>query len=367
MYCRDALHIPYRGKCLMDSVSFLEELVSIPSPSGQEDSACEFLVEQMAALGFEAGRDEAGNAVGVGGKQDAAREIVLMGHIDTVLPNLPMRRRGQLLYGRGTVDAKGPLAAFVLAAARTKLQGTRLLVVGAVGEEDPRGWGAHHLASTRPSPACVLVGEPSHWEGITLGYKGILSVDYRWVQPSGHSAGSRAAAAEKAITFWNRVMDYAELISHGLSGHFDTLDPALREFHTFNQESEDGVRMNVVVRLPPAFDVEDLKHKMIAWSDQAELSFSGYEPAVRFEKNTPPVRAMLRAIRAEGGAPRFKLKTGTSDMNVVARMWTCPMVAYGPGDSTLDHTQEEHVDLEEYKRSINVLVRALQALDRMTM
>jgi LysW-gamma-L-lysine carboxypeptidase len=71
---------------------------------------------------------------------------------------------------------------------------------------------------------------------------------------------------------------------------------------------------------------------------------------------------MLKAIRAEGGRPRFKLKTGTSDMNTVGPTWQCPIVAYGPGDSSLDHTPDEHIDVEEYRRAIDVLAQALEIL-----
>jgi LysW-gamma-L-lysine carboxypeptidase len=73
-------------------------------------------------------------------------------------------------------------------------------------------------------------------------------------------------------------------------------------------------------------------------------------------------RALRGAIRAEGGQPAFVHKTGTSDMNIVGRVWNCPMVAYGPGDSALDHTPDEHIDLNEYLRAVRVLTRALERL-----
>lgn len=353
---------------MMDELAFLEELVSIPSLSGEEDAVGEYLVEQMTASGFQAHRDEVGNVIGVVGDCDADRAIMLLGHMDTVAPVLPVHRRGSLLYGRGTVDAKGALAAFVLAAARvaSELQNARVVVIGAVEEEDPRGRGAHHLLDTMQPPDCAIIGEPGHWEGITLGYKGILSVDYRWMQPGGHSAGQLPGPAEKAVTFWNQLMSHAEELNHGRSGHFDTLDIALREFHTVNEGVDEGVEMNIVLRLPPGVNAPNLKQKLQAWRDGAEISLRGCEPAYLAEKNTPPVRALLRAIRAEGGRPRFKLKTGTSDMNVVGAAWDCPMVAYGPGDSTLDHTAEEHIRIDEYHRSINVLARALEILGRGT-
>jgi len=347
----------------MDDAVFLEELLTIPSLSGEEDTVAGYLVGQMTALGFRAHRDEVGNVVGTLGDPEARREIVLLGHMDTVPGFIPVRREGGRLYGRGAVDAKGPLAAFVLAAARVapRLNGTRLVVIGAV-EEEEHGKGAHHLARTMQPPDCVIIGEPGHWEGITLGYKGRLCVDYWRVQPGGHSAGERPGPAEKAVAFWNRLMTYSEELNHGRSSHFDTLDPALRDFRTFGDGLDDGVEMNIVVRLPPGADAADLKREMQTWCNGARLSFPGSDPPFRAEKNTPPVRALLRAIRAEGGRPRFKLKTGTSDMNTVGPAWGCPIVAYGPGDSSLDHTPDEHIEVREFHQGINVLARALETL-----
>jgi len=59
---------------------------------------------------------------------------------------------------------------------------------------------------------------------------------------------------------------------------------------------------------------------------------------------------------------RFKLKTGTSDMNILAPVWGCPAVAYGPGDSRLDHTPEEAIDLAEFQRGVDVLSEVLRTL-----
>ncbi|RPI03454.1 MAG: acetyl-lysine deacetylase, partial [Zetaproteobacteria bacterium] len=49
-------------------------------------------------------------------------------------------------------------------------------------------------------------------------------------------------------------------------------------------------------------------------------------------------------------------------MNVVGPAWRCPIVAYGPGDSRLDHTPDEHLDLDEYRRAIAILTRTLCSL-----
>lgn len=81
----------------------------------------------------------------------------------------------------------------------------------------------------------------------------------------------------------------------------------------------------------------------------------GHEVAYESPRSTPIGAPFLRAIRRRGGTPRFKVKTGTSDMNVVGPLWGCPVVAYGPGDSRLDHTPNEHVSVGEFLRAIGVL------------
>ncbi|MFN2225929.1 MAG: [LysW]-lysine hydrolase [Anaerolineae bacterium] len=347
----------------MDEIAFLEALLAIPSPSGQEDAVAAYLVRQMTVRGFRAGRDEAGNVVGSVGDPEAGREIVLLGHMDTVPGLIPLREEGGKLYGRGAVDAKGPLAAFVLAAERLapRLEGTRLTVIGAV-EEESHGRGARHLARTRPAPYCTIIGEPSDWQGVTLGYKGLLSFDYRRQQPGAHSAGETPGPAERAVALWNNLMMYAAERNGGRSGRFDTLDPALRNFCTFGDGLHEGVEMNVVMRLPPGLQPEEVRQRVGRWTNGDEVTFYPSDPPFQADKNTPLVRAMLKAIRAHGGRPRFKLKTGTSDMNIVGPAWGCPIVAYGPGDSSLDHTPEEHVELDEFRRAVDVLARALEIL-----
>ncbi|HED03922.1 MAG TPA: M20/M25/M40 family metallo-hydrolase, partial [Candidatus Fraserbacteria bacterium] len=87
-----------------------------------------------------------------------------------------------------------------------------------------------------------------------------------------------------------------------------------------------------------------------------------FTPAVLAAKRGPLVAAFLGAIRAPGGRPCFKYKTGTSDMNLLAA-WGRPILTYGPGDSSLDHTPEEHLELAEYRQAIAVLRGALGRLE----
>lgn len=64
-----------------------------------------------------------------------------------------------------------------------------------------------------------------------------------------------------------------------------------------------------------------------------------------------------REYISEGG-PRFLRKTETSDMNVFAGRWDCPMVTYGPGDSDLDHAPNEHLPLCEFDRCARISNRS---------
>ena len=85
-------------------------------------------------------------------------------------------------------------------------------------------------------------------------------------------------------------------------------------------------------------------------------------PAFKSSKNTPRVRAFLRAVRARDLRPGFKVKTGTADMNIVGPAWQCPIVAYGPGDSKLDHSPHERIDLAEYRLAIDILADVLTTI-----
>ncbi|MFL5624027.1 MAG: acetyl-lysine deacetylase, partial [Ktedonobacteraceae bacterium] len=79
-------------------------------------------------------------------------------------------------------------------------------------------------------------------------------------------------------------------------------------------------------------------------------------------RTTSLSRAFISAIRATDGQPVFKHKTGTSDMNVVGPFWGTDIVAYGPGDSRLDHTPQEHIQVAEYIHAIDVLELVLREL-----
>jgi [amino group carrier protein]-lysine/ornithine hydrolase len=341
-------------------IELLEEMLAIPSPSTQERALGQWLVSRLRGMGFAARRDEVGNVIAFWGS--GPREVLLLGHMDTVPGFIPVRHEGHRLFGRGSVDAKGPLAAAITAVARQPAGAAcRFTIIGAV-EEEGSSRGARHLVNRRPPDQLVIL-EPSGWDAVTLGYKGSLKVRYRLSQPMGHGAGPNESAADRAIAFVRRLQDHATERSDG-RGSFERLDARILRFHADHDGFRDTAAMTVGFRLPLNFDVPALQQQLEGWADGAELRFEYADAAVRAEKNTPVVRAFIKGIRDAGGTPRFKMKTGTSDMNILVPVWGCPALAYGPGDSKLDHTPEEAMDLEDYARGVNVLTAALSHLTR---
>jgi [amino group carrier protein]-lysine/ornithine hydrolase len=338
-------------------------MLDIYSPSREEAHLAAFLVEAMTAMGFTAHRDSVNNAIGILGS--GPRTIVLLGHIDTVPGRIPVEIKAGKLYGRGSVDAKGPMACFIAAAARLKNEidhlDKKIVVIGAVEEEAATSRGAQQVVKDFQSPDFCVIGEPSSWSAITLGYKGRLLLDYELEIPLKHTAAPGRSACEQAIDFWNTVQAWCCSFSES-KGAFDTLDPSIRSFNSENNGISEIARLKLGFRLPVGFSVEYFKEFLVQSAGRARLAFSGGELAVRTGKSNALVRAFLQCIREHEGNPKFKVKTGTADMNVVAPHWRCPMVAYGPGDSTLDHTPEEHVEIAEYDRAVDVLESVLRIL-----
>ena len=338
----------------------LSGLVAIPSVTGKEQQASQYLTRWMGEHGYRARVDEVGNAIGERGR--GGKQIVLLGHIDTFPGELPVREAEGDLYGRGSVDAKGPLATFAIAAAAIDLPAdTRLIVIGATEEEGASSRGARHILD-RYSPVLCIIGEPSRWDRITLGYKGRLTMEWSWRGPLGHSAGPALSPAEAALGTWRSVRDYAETFNSGRLGSFERVEPKLMELNTGRDGAYGWARMHIVLRLPPDVRAEKVESGLRQLDQGAQMSFHGHEQAFVAKKSSLLTRSLLAAVRAEGGEPRFVHKTGTSDMNVAATVWSCPIVAYGPGDSSLDHTPHEHINLDEYARAARVLKRALQTI-----
>ena len=342
-------------------------LVSQYSPSGQERGAVEWLMKRMKNLGFtDTYIDEAGNAVGVMGS--GPRQVVLLGHIDTVPGEIPVQTvvgadgHPPLLYGRGSVDAKGPLAGFTDAVAKVgAVDGWQFVVIGAV-EEERDSEGARYVVD-RYKPDFAIIGEPNRWDRVALGYKGSAWANITVKREQAHSASGEQTAAEAAVETWLAIRAFAESFNAGKQRAFDKILPTLRNIEAGQDGFEQWARLSVGVRLPVELNPEQWYAKLGEVATNAEVARVGYAvPAWACEKNSQLVRAMLSGIRAAGGSPAFVYKTGTADLNIVAPVWKCPAVVYGPGDSALDHTPNEHLALDEYQKAVEVLAAALKTL-----
>ena len=350
---------------MLDLVKLLEQTISIPSVSGDEAKVAQYLVSQMRTFAGEAFVDDAGNAVARVGR--GPLKVTFLGHIDTVPGDIPVEIKEGKLYGRGSVDAKGPFCTAVAAASllgEEVLEKLTLTLIGAVEEEVASSKGARFALQNYPKPDLLIIGEPSGWDAVTLGYKGRLVLKLRVEKENFHSAGEGTTAAEDWVACWQRVRAWADEFNADTRGVFNQVQVALQNI---NSES-DGLRQRaqgvVGLRLPPALPPQEARARLahLLTDSNIKVTFVGSETPYRSPKDTPLTRAFRTAIRAQEGKPRLKLKTGTSDMNVVAPHWDVPMLAYGPGDSALDHTPYEHLSLEEYERAIGVLGGALESL-----
>ncbi len=292
-------------------------LVSQYSPSGQEKGAVEWLVAHMKSLGYDdAYVDEAGNAVGVIGQ--GPKQVVLLGHIDTVPGEIPVREENGILYGRGSVDAKGPLACFTDAVAKVGVKdGWQFVVIGAV-EEERDSEGARFVAE-KYRPDFAIIGEPNHWDRVALGYKGSAWANITVKRGQAHTASGEETAAEAAVDVWLKIKSYVDLFNADKPKAFDKLLLTLRGMDSDSNDFEQWARLKVGCRLPVEVSPEDwygiLEETLIPnGENQVSETFRvllepmGFAlPAWGCEKNTPLVRAFLSSIRAIGWKTKFCL------------------------------------------------------------
>ena len=346
-----------------DLAEVAEQLVRIPSVSGHETEASLWLVQALGERGFRSHVDGSGNAVGSIG--DGERTIALVGHVDTVPGDLPVHVTDGVLHGRGAVDAKGPLTALAAAARRAVERGAeaRVVVVGCVEEEAPSSKGARHLRDTwEEPPSALVIGEPSSWSGVTLGYKGILSARARCERDSAHGAHDAESSAEAACAWWEAVRDDARAFVADDAPLFDRVMPRLLGLRSEHDGVTDATTVDLALRLPEALPPNAAEAWLAERCPGTHVDRVGSAPAWRGPRTSPLARALGRSILAAGSRPRFQVKTGTADLNLLAPAWGCPSVAYGPGDAALDHTPEERIALDELERGADVLANALVEL-----
>ena len=164
---------------LTDEEALLIGMLWHYTPSGTERALSKWICAHLNGSALRLEVDAVGNFLAELPATTETPEppIVLLGHLDTVPGYIRVRRQDGQLYGRGAVDAKGPLAAFISATLRLAASDTvrrrPVIIVGAVEEEAATSRGARAVLE-RWRPAYTIIGEPSSASAVTLGYKGRL-------------------------------------------------------------------------------------------------------------------------------------------------------------------------------------------------
>ncbi len=339
----------------MDEEALLLPLLRAYSPSGRERPAVLAFVRAARALGYSTAIDAVGNGIARRGR--GRPSVMYLGHIDTVEGRLPVRSARGRVYGRGAVDAKGPLAAALLAGPRLSSPGEYRVVAAVEEEIDSRG-ARHLLRGHRPD--AVIAGEPSGWDGVTVGYKGELQVEAVFAGPRTHFASAQPTAADRASSWLAAVRRSVEEAPGPTP--FRTLGSKIVGWTSATVAGRETARVTVDFRLPPGRSTAEL----LAGLPQ-EGAPAAVRPRIRVEPlevppTNPVARALIGGIRRAGGRPTVWRKTGTSDLNLVAPAWRVPGAAYGPGEARLDHTNRESIAVAELARSVEVLRAALDEL-----
>jgi [amino group carrier protein]-lysine/ornithine hydrolase len=364
--------IAWRKKSLRKyALRLLRQMLKIYSPSGSEAALASFLSKEMAAKGFATRLDHAGNVlarIGQGGPR-----ILLCGHLDTVPGETPVRVKGGAIYGRGAVDAKSSLAAMIVGSALgTGLSAYPVQVdVAGVVEEETTGAGINALATKQDQYALAVFGEPSGVSNITIGYKGSLKLRIICVTAGGHSSSPWVSSnsIEEGIEFWKTVK--RSILTADSSSRFSAVTGSLTSIRAGNHSNTipSKCEMEVDIRIPPGTsprEIGDRIEKLAQSNWQRKdvviktLVTNQTQPHVE-DAGSLGVRVFRSAIRNTLGSDvALVKKTGTSDMNSLAAIHRIPMIAYGPGDSSLDHTNNEHVSFDDYLASIEVYSKAVQ-------
>ncbi len=334
---------------------FLHELVSTESFSGNEGKASEICASRMRELGYKhVTVDEAGNAVGANYdyQKDRKPDLLLFSHLDTVKGFWKVKEDRLGVSGRGAVDAKGCLASYIEAGAHAP-DSLKLVVAGVTEEEAPTSKGTRHLL-TYLKPKLAVNGEPSNCDGITVAYKGRILVECR-------SEGEAAHAGMKAENPIERVIEYYEK----LRGHFPrhhTFDSVI--FNVTHIEYGKRDALNIIptnldffmdVRVPPNQDIKKIESLFRTSAPPGiKVRIAECFPGCETSLNHPLARAMVSSIRNHGMVPRYLKKSGSADMNLTMAEGI-PTIAYGPGDSKLDHTDREYLAWADYEKAIGVL------------
>jgi len=369
-------------------LSFLQDIIRIPSPSTKERGVVERVAEEMKRVGFaEVFIDEVGNVAGRIGSGGGKR-LLYDAHTDTVgigdaatWGRDPYRAEieGGILYGRGAADNKGALAAMIygsksLIEADLDLAGD-LYVVGTVQEEDCEGY-AVGLLCRKLKPHAVLLGEPTNLQ-ISRGQRGRIMLVVTTPGRSCHA--STPELGVNAIYAMNKVVARVEALNSNLAQH-PFLGPGSIAVTRIEGE---GASLNVVPDTCRAY-----LDRRLTWGEDEELaltqlreiiheegveaqvetlvyesrSHTGYPcrqkkyfPAWLLEEEHPLVQMGARTVkRTLGYEPQVIGWRFSTDGVATKGDLGIPTIGFGPGEESHCHTTEDQVKVEDLVKAARV-------------
>jgi acetylornithine deacetylase len=329
----------------MDPVSLTRRLVDIESITGNEGALGDFLLRELDALGFETqkmpapfppeiearGRERFNVYACVRGQRP---EVVFSTHMDTVPPHIPSSENAERIYGRGSCDAKGIMAAQIAAAVCLREEGVRVGMLYVAGEERD-SLGATTANCHSPKPKFLINGEPTE-NRLALASKGSLRVQLTATGRMAHSAYPELgeSAIDKLLTALQRLRDMP-LPVHPEAGP-TTVNIGVIEGGRAPNVISDFARAQLQYRLiGPS---EDLRREI----QQAVNALAHAE----FVLEIPYVK-----LRTVPGIPTMVAKFTTDIPNL--SNWGEPLLL-GPGSIHVAHTDGEYIEKKQLLEAVEL-------------
>jgi acetylornithine deacetylase/succinyl-diaminopimelate desuccinylase family protein len=349
----------------------------VPGGSGEREIA-RYVADFLKVAGLEAKLEEVSagrcNAVGILRGRGGGRSLMFNGHLDTVgvagmAEPFAARIEGGRLYGRGSQDMKGGLAAALVAvetlAHEARLQGD--VVVAAVADEEYQSAGTRALLEAGVRADAAIVMEPTGME-VVVAHKGFAWAD---VETEGRAAhGSRPEEGLDAIAVMGRLLGEIEKLQarleaapvHARLGHGSvhaSLISGGQELSSYPARC----KLSVERRLLPGEDAQTLDRELrdilarLAAADPKFRATSklGYSAlALETAEDAPIARALAACSRQVTGQ---KVKLGGQSFWTDAALLSesgIPSVLFGPTGAGL-HSSVEYVQLEDVARTAEIL------------
>jgi acetylornithine deacetylase len=326
--------------------SLTRELIDIPSLTGDEKAVGEFLATRLASLGYNVELQDAGadrfNVIATTGE---IPRIVFSTHMDTVPPFIASSEDGEYIYGRGSCDAKGIIAAQLFAAEQLRKQGMNNIGMLFTVDEELSSFGAQAANNHPLARECrfLINGEPTD-NRLAIGTKGSLRLIITTEGRAAHSAYPEAgeSAIEKLLDILQDIRA-CEWPGDSFFGE-TTCNIGVLNGGTRPNVIPDHARAELQIRL--ATDIERVKRVV-------EEAVAG-RARVEYASAHNPVR-LFSVAGFDDCVVRF-----TTDVPYLSN-WGKPLLI-GPGSIFDAHTDHERIAKHELERSVDLYVALVKKL-----